>query len=225
MKIAVLIASIIGSLLLMGYTILMAKKKGCPLCSLSETAYIVKSPNVFTFIIVMVSLTLKSPMDIRGMFMRSYFGRLDIYLTDEFEIAKDMEVAVNSNSSHEDWVNYRNSDNSDELTSYEDGGHIRLLHLKFDPNKMEHAITLIRNLGFGCVQQIRLEATGEVDGSTCARWIIEALKPYTEKEKAIKSSNGQQFMPYITQAGENFTNGLRYPNISEDAEAKGYTFS
>lgn len=53
MKIAVLIASIIGSLLLMGYTILMAKRKGCPLCSLSETAYIVKSPNVFTFVIVM----------------------------------------------------------------------------------------------------------------------------------------------------------------------------
>ena len=52
MKIAVLIASIIGSLLLMVYTILMAKKKGCPLFSLSETAYIAKSPNVFTFVIV-----------------------------------------------------------------------------------------------------------------------------------------------------------------------------
>ena len=50
MKIAVLIASIIGSLLLMVYTILMAKKKGCPPCSLSDTAYIVKSPNVFTFV-------------------------------------------------------------------------------------------------------------------------------------------------------------------------------
>lgn len=53
MKIAVLIASIIGSLLLMVYTILMAKKKGCPPCSLSDTAYIVKSPKVFTFVIVM----------------------------------------------------------------------------------------------------------------------------------------------------------------------------
>lgn len=172
-----------------------------------------------------LSLTLKSPMDIRGMFMMSHFGRLDIYLTDEFEIAKDMDVAVNSNSSHEDWVNYRNSDDSDELTSYEYGGYIRLLHLKFDPNKIEHTITFIRNLGFGCVQQISLEATGEVDGPTCARWIIEALKPYTEKEKAIKSPNGQQFMPYITQSGGNFTNGLLYPNIGEDAEAKGYAFS
>lgn len=62
MKIAVLIASIIGSLLLMGYTILMAKKKGCPLCSLSETAYIVKSPNVFTFIIVMGSFLMTPQM-------------------------------------------------------------------------------------------------------------------------------------------------------------------
>ena len=90
-----------------------------------------------------LSLTLKSPMDIRSMFMMSHIARLDIYLTDEFEIAKDMDVAVNSDSSHEDWVNYRNSDDSDELTSYEYGGYIKLLHLKFDPNKMEHAITLI----------------------------------------------------------------------------------
>jgi len=69
-----------------------------------------------------LSLTLKTPMDIRGMFMMSHFARLDIYLTDGFEIAKDMDVAVNNDSSHEDWVNYRNSDNSDELTSYEYGG-------------------------------------------------------------------------------------------------------
>lgn len=62
MKIAVLIASIIGSLLLMVYTILMAKKKGCPLCSLSETAYIVKSPNVFTFVIVVGSFLITPQM-------------------------------------------------------------------------------------------------------------------------------------------------------------------
>lgn len=62
MKIAVLIASIIGSLLLMVYTILMAKKKGCPPCSLSDTAYIVKSPNVFTFVIVMGSFLMTPQM-------------------------------------------------------------------------------------------------------------------------------------------------------------------
>lgn len=62
MKIAVLIASIIGSLLLMVYTILMAKKKGCPLCSLSETAYIVKSPDVFTFVIVVGSFLITPQM-------------------------------------------------------------------------------------------------------------------------------------------------------------------
>ena len=172
-----------------------------------------------------LSLTLRSQMDIRSMFAMSYIRRLDIYLTDEFEIAKEMEVAVNSNSSHEDWVNYRNSDDSDELTTYEYGGNIKLLHLKFDPNKMEHVITFIRNLGFGCVRQISLEATGEVDGPTCARWIVEALKPYTEKEKAIKDTNGQPFMPYITQLGGNFTHGLEYPNMRNEAEAKGYVLS
>ena len=40
----------------------MAKKKGCPLCSLSETAYIVKSPNVFTFVIVVGSFLITPQM-------------------------------------------------------------------------------------------------------------------------------------------------------------------
>lgn len=65
MKIIVLIASVIGSLLLMVYTILMAKKKGCPLCSLSETAYIVKSPNVFTFIIVVGAFLMTPQMIVK----------------------------------------------------------------------------------------------------------------------------------------------------------------
>ena len=144
-----------------------------------------------------LSLTLKSPMDIRAMFAMSHIARLDIYLTDEFEIAKDMAVAVNSNSSHEDWVNYRNSDNSEELTSYEYGGYIRLLHLKFDPNKVEHVIAFIRNLGRGCVKQIYLEPTVEIDhehGVQFGRWLFEAIKPYTEKEKAIKDTIGDAYL-------------------------------
>ena len=173
-----------------------------------------------------LSLTLKSPMDIRGMFVMSCFARLDIYLTDGFEIAKEMEVAVNSNSSHEDWVNYRNSDDSDELTSYEYGGHIKLLHLKFDPNKMEHAITLIRNLGFGCVTQIYLEPTGDIDGPQFGRWLFEALKPYTDKEKAIKDANGQPFMPIISVIGEHIgSTGIYYPQCREEYLTKGYIFS
>lgn len=171
-----------------------------------------------------LSLTLESPMDIRSMFMMSHIARLGIYLTDEFEIAKKMEVAVNSNSSHEDWVNYRNSDNSDELTSYEYGGQIRLLHLKFDPNKMEHAITLIRNLGFGCVRQIYLEPTGEIDGQQFGRWLFEALKPYTDKEKAIKEPNGEPFRCIISGVGEHWSHGtgLDYPGARNDFESKGY---
>lgn len=169
-----------------------------------------------------LSLTLKTPMDIRSMFMMSHIARLDIYLTDEFEIAKDMEVAVNSDSSHEDWVNYRNSDDSDELTSYEYGGYIRLLHLKFDPNKMEHAITLIRNLGFGCVTQIYLEPTGEIDGQQFGRWLFEALKPYTDKEKAIKDANGEPHRCIIIPIGNWSGGGFEYPNSRNDFESKGY---
>lgn len=171
-----------------------------------------------------LSITLRSQMDIRGMFVMSHIGLLDIYLTDGFEIAKEMEVAVNSNSSHEDWVNYRNSDDSEELTSYEYGGHIRLLHLKFDPNKMEHAITLIRNLGFGCVRQIYLEPTEDIDGQQFGRWLSEALKPYTDKEKAIKDSNGEPFRCMLSPVGSNWRDGtgIEYPNSRNDFESKGY---
>ena len=170
-----------------------------------------------------LSLTLRSPMDIRGMFMMSYFARLDIYLTDEFEIAKDMDVAVNSNSSHEDWVNYRNSDDSDELTSYEYGGHIRLLHLKFDPNKMEHVITFIRNLGRGCVKQIYLEPTGDVDTEQFARWLFEAIKPYTDKEKAISDTIGDAYLCQLTPIGTNWSRPeFVYPDSSDGFRSKGY---
>lgn len=174
-----------------------------------------------------LSITLGSPTDISGMFVMAYFGRLSIYLTEGFEIAKGMDVAVNSDSIHEDWVNYRNSDDSDELTSHEYGGNIKILHLKFDPNKMEHAITLIRNLGFGCVTQIYLEPTGEIDresGFQFGRWLFEALKPYTDKEKAIKDVNGEPFFCLLVPYGTNWQGGygIEYPGAREDFIAKGY---
>lgn len=153
-----------------------------------------------------LSLTLRSQMDIRGMLAMSHIKQLDIYLTDEFEIAKEMDVAVNSNSSHEDWVNYRNSDDSEELTSYEYGGYIRLLYLKFDPNKMEHVITFIRNLGRGCVKQIYLEPTGDIDTEQFARWLLEAIKPYTAKEEAIKDTIGDTYLCILSLIGDGWSN-------------------
>lgn len=171
-------------------------------------------------------LTLRSQMDIQQMFTGSYFNRLGIYLTDGFEIANNMSVAVNSESSHEDWVNYRDYEESDKLTNYEYGGHIGLLHLKFDPNKIEHTITLIRKLGFGCVRQINLEPTGEVDGPTFGKWLFEALRPYTDREKAIKDANGQPFMPMISAIGEHIgSGGIYYPQCREEYLTKGYVFS
>lgn len=170
-----------------------------------------------------LSLTLRSQMDIRGMFVMSHIARLDIYLTDEFEIAKDMDIAVNSNSSHEDWVNYRNSDDSDELTSYEYGGYIILLHLKFDPNKVEHVITFIRNLGRGCVKQIYLEPTGDINEEQFARWLLEAIKPYTDKEKAISDTIGDAYLYLLTPIGTNWSGtGFMFPGASDGFRSKGY---
>lgn len=170
-----------------------------------------------------LSLTLRSQMDIRAMFAMSHIARLDIYLTDEFEIAKDMAVAVNSNSSHEDWVNYRNSDNSEELTSYEYGGYIRLLHLKFDPNKMEHVITFIRNLGRGCVKQIYLEPTGDIDTEQFARWLLEAIKPYTAKEESIKDTIGDAYLCMLSLIGDHRGDiQLGFSGTMDDFRSKGY---
>lgn len=170
-----------------------------------------------------LNLTLKSPMDIRAMFFGSYFDVLTIHLTDGFEIAKDMDVAVNSDSSHEDWVNYRNSDDSDELTSYEHGGYIKLLYLKFDPNKMEHAITLIRNLGRGCVKQIYLEPTGDIDTEQFARWLLEAIKPYTAKEEAIKDRIDNEYLCALSPIGQVWGGlGLGFPGSRDGFRSKGY---
>ena len=60
MEKGLLIASIIGALLLVVYSCSMALKKGAALGSLSETAYISRSPRIFTVVMV-VSAFLISP--------------------------------------------------------------------------------------------------------------------------------------------------------------------
>lgn len=169
-----------------------------------------------------LNLTLRGPIDIQYMFLYSCIFQLRIYLTEDFEIAKDGAVTVNGYSSHKEWVDYRNSDNSYEMTRYEDGS-IRYFHLKFDANKQEQAITLIRNLGFGAVKYIYLEATEPIDGETFSRWLVEALKPYTDSMRAIKTATGNQFNPVITAVGDNFgANGLSFDGYYEAYNEKGY---
>ena len=169
-----------------------------------------------------LNLTLRGPIDIQYMFLYSCIFQLRIYLTGDFEIANNNTVVINSNSSHEDWVNYRNSDNSKEMTRYEEG-FIKYFHLKFDANKQEQAITLIRNLGFGAVRYIYLEPTEPIDGQTFSRWLVEALKPYTNNMKAIKDQTGNQFNPTIIPIGDNFgANGLEFNNYYEAYYEKGY---
>lgn len=169
-----------------------------------------------------LNLTLRGPIDLQQMFYTAHIKQLRIYLTDAFEIAKDGEVTVNSYSSHEDWVNYRNSDNSEEMTIYQDG-YIEYFHLKFDANKQEQAITLIRNLGFGAVRNILLEATEPIDGETFSRWLVEALKPYTDNMKAIKDASELPFQPVITPVGGNFgEKGLSFDGYVSAYGGKGY---
>lgn len=170
-----------------------------------------------------LNLTLRGPIDIQGMFLTSHIRQLRIYLTGDFDIAKGIDVIVNSNSSHEEWVEYRNSDDSSPMTLWELEGYIESLHLKFDANKQEQAITLIRNLGFGVVKHIYLEATRPIDGETFSRWLVEALKPYTEKMKAIRDINGVPLKPTIESIGDNFgSSGLSFDDSIEAYDEKGY---
>lgn len=169
-----------------------------------------------------LNLTLRGPIDLQQIFYTAHIKQLRIYLTDAFEIAKDGAVTVNSYSSHEDWVNYRNSDNSEEMTIYMDG-YIKYFHLKFDANKQEQAITLIRNLGFGVVKHIFLEVTEPIDGETFSRWLVEALKPYTDNMKAIKNASELPFMPVILPVGGNFgEKGLMFDGYVSAYGEKGY---
>lgn len=169
-----------------------------------------------------LNLTLRGPIDLQQMFYTSHVKQLRIYLTGEFEIAKDGAVTVNSYSSHEDWVNYRNSDNSEEMTTHNDG-YIKYFHLKFDANKQEQAITLIRNLGFGAVRYIILEATEPIDGETFSRWLVEALKPYTDNMKAIKDATEVPFKPVIVPVDGNFgEKSLMFDGYVSAYGEKGY---
>lgn len=181
------------------------------------------SPYLFTGVFLnQLNLTLRGPIDLQQMFLTSHIKQLRIYLTDGFEIATNGAVTVNTYSSHEDWVNYRNSDSSQEMTNYQDG-YIKYFHLKFDANKQEQAITLIRNLGFGVVKYIFLEPTEEIDGETFSRRLVEALKPYTEGMKAIKDINGLPFNPTILPVGDKFVgNNFRFDGITGAYSEKGY---
>ena len=183
------------------------------------------SPNIFYGVYLnQLNLTLRGPIDIQNMFLASYIKQLRIYLTEGFEIAKADTETVNKFSSHEEWVNYRNSDNSEPMTLWEGDGYIGCFHLKFDANKQEQAITLIRNLGFGAVKYIYLEATEPIDGETFSRWLVEALKPYTDNMKAIKDINGLPFSPTIVPIGNNFgANGLSFDGYINAYSKKGYT--
>ena len=183
------------------------------------------SSNIFYSVYLnQLNLTLRGPIDIQNMFLASHIEQLRIYLTGGFEIAKADTETVNKFSSHEEWVNYRNSDNSEPMTLWEGDGYIGCFHLKFDANKQEQAITLIRNLGFGAVKYIYLEATEPIDGETFSRWLVEALKPYTDNMKAIKDINGLPFSPTIVPIGNNFgANDLSFDGYINAYSKKGYT--
>lgn len=164
-----------------------------------------------------LNLTLRGTIDIQGMFALAFIHQVRIYLTDNFKI---LNSRGNDLTPHKEWVEYRNSDNSEEMTSGD--GYIKYFHLKFDANKQEQAITLIRSLGFGAVENIYLEATEPIDGETFSRWLVEALKPYTDDMKAIRyNRTNQVFKPKIYFIGGNFGN-VSFDGYVDAYKEKGY---
>lgn len=170
-----------------------------------------------------LNLTLRGPICIRGMFINACIYQLRIYLTEEFEIVSGATVTVNSNSSHEEWVNFRNSENDLKMTVGNNDGKIERIHLKFDANKLEQAITLICNLGLGAMRNVYLEATEPIDGKTFHRWLVEALKPYTD---SMRAQMRLSYIPTFYIVGDNFgANGGQYFDFSNDYKEKGYNIT
>ena len=170
-----------------------------------------------------LNLTLRGPIFIWGMFVNACIYQLRIYLTEEFEIVSGATVTVNSNSSHEEWVNFRNSENDLKMTIGNNDGKIERIHLKFDANKLEQAITLICNLGLGAMRNIYLEATEPIDGKTFHRWLVEALKPYTD---SMRAQMRLDYIPTFYIVGDNFgANGGQYFDFFNDYKEKGYNIT
>ena len=167
-----------------------------------------------------LQLVMRNKTDFQNMFIGAYINRLSIYLTGNFDIAVGMNVSVDSNSSHEDWVNYRSLDPSSNMTSPAYGGRIQFLTIKFDADKMEQAITMISKLGFGVVEYIIIEHEGDINVNNFAQWLLEALPPYTDTEKEIKTREGLPLHPYIMAKDDNLTHALSA--LSTEFMAKGY---
>ena len=167
-----------------------------------------------------LQLVMRNKTDFQNMFIGAYINRLSIYLTGNFDIAVGMNVSVDSNSSHEDWVSYRSIDQSSNMTSPSYGGRIQFFTIKFDADKMEQAITMISKLGFGVVEYIVIEHEGDINVNNFAQWLLEALPPYTDTEKEIKTREGQPLHPYLMAKDDNLTHALSA--LSTEYAAKGY---
>ena len=167
-----------------------------------------------------LQLVMRNKTDFQNMFIGAYINRLSIYLTGNFDISVGMNTQVDSNSSHEDWVNYRSLDSSSNMTSPSYGGRIQFFTIKFDADKMEQAITMISKLGFGVVEYIIIEHEGDINVSNFAQWLLEALPPYTDTEKEIKTREGLPLHPYLMAKDDNLTHALSA--LSTEFMAKGY---
>ena len=167
-----------------------------------------------------LQLVMRNKTDFQNMFIGAYINRLSIYLTGNFDISVGMNVSVDSNSSHEDWVSYRSIDQSSNMTSPSYGGRIQFFTIKFDADKMEQAITMISKLGFGVVEYIVIEHEGDINVNNFAQWLLEALPPYTDTEKEIKTREGQPLHPYLMTKDDNLTHALSA--LSTEYAAKGY---
>lgn len=165
-------------------------------------------------------LVMNNKTDFQNMFMATHINRLSIYLTGNFDISVNMNTPVNSNSSHGDWVNYRSTDQSSPMVPNGYGEHIQFFTMKFDANKMEQAITMISKIEFGAVEYIIIEHEGDINVNDFAQWLLEALPPYTDREKEIKTRDGLPLHPYFMAKDDNLTHALSA--LSTEFMAKGY---
>lgn len=66
-------------------------------------------------------------------------------------------------------------------------------------------------------------STGEIDTEQFARRLLEAIKPYTAKEEAIKDRIDDEYLCALSPIGQVWgAFGLGFPGASDGFRSKGY---
>ena len=165
-------------------------------------------------------LTLSGECSMSNFLMAANIGQLHIHLTRDFQLQSYYHY-----QSHEEWAQARNAIGSPAdwiFGSLGYGAKIEMLHLSWDSEVNEEALTLLAGIPWSMVMGIALQLPDNLPPDF-PQWLLEALKPKTEEGKnligdvqiPIQKDNGTSAAP--SQMPAEFT------ALSAEFVAKGYS--